>query len=134
MLGTIAGMSDSRIWVLLGISLIVAHGLIEFGPLLIPTFNEWLMMFACLITGAATIWGTVRVAVKVHVDSAGNVASAELNSPGPSKFFADKALQAAKNWDFVPAKLDGHNVASEWIIRFHFTQSDTKVYPAEATP
>ena len=82
----------------------------------------------------STIWGTVRVAVKVHVDPTGNVTGAELNSPGPSRFFADKALEAAKDWDFVPAKLDGHNVASEWIIRFHFTQSDTKVYPAETTP
>jgi TonB family protein len=82
----------------------------------------------------STIWGTVRVGVKVHVDPMGNVARAELSSPGPSKFFADLALRAAKNWDFAPAKLDGHNVASDWIIRFQFTQSDTKVYPAEATP
>ena len=82
----------------------------------------------------STIRGTVRVAVKVHVDSTGNIAGAQLDSPGPSKFFADKALQAAKSWDFAPAKLDGHNVASSWIIRFHFTQTDTKVFPAEETP
>ena len=82
----------------------------------------------------ATIRGTVRVAVKVHVDSTGNVAAAELNSPGPSKFFADKALEAAKSWDFSPAKLDGHNVASSWVIRFHFTQAGTQVFPAEETP
>ena len=82
----------------------------------------------------STIWGTVRVGVKVHVDTAGNVIGAELNSPGPSKFFADKALEAARSWDFVPAKLDGHNVASDWIIRFQFTHSDTKVFPAEETP
>ena len=82
----------------------------------------------------STIWGTVRVAVIVHVDPVGNVAGAELNSPGPSKFFADKALQAAKNWDFAPAKLDGHNVASDWVIKFHFTHSDIKAYPTEETP
>lgn len=79
----------------------------------------------------STIWGTVRVGIKVHVDPMGNVTGAELSSPGPSKVFADLALRAAKNWDFAPAKLDGHNVASDWIIRFQFTQSDTKVYPAE---
>jgi TonB family protein len=82
----------------------------------------------------STIHGTVRVGVKVHVDPVGNVSSAELDSPGPSRFFADKALQAAKNWDFAPAKLDGHNVASDWVIKFHFTQSDTKVFPSEERP
>jgi TonB family protein len=82
----------------------------------------------------STIHGTVRVGVKVHVDPVGNVSSAELDSPGPSKFFAEKALQAAKNWDFAPAKLDGHNVASDWVIKFHFTQSDTKVFPSEEHP
>ena len=82
----------------------------------------------------STIWGTVRVAVKVHVDPVGNVAGAELDSPGPSRFFADKALQAAKNWDFAPAKLDGHNVASDWVIKFHFTPSAIKVYPTEERP
>lgn len=82
----------------------------------------------------STIWGTVRVAVKVHVDPIGNVAGAQLDSPGPSKFFADKALEAAKNWDFAPAKLDGHNVASDWVIKFHFTHSDIKAYPTEETP
>lgn len=82
----------------------------------------------------STIHGTVRVGVKVHVDPVGNVSSAELDSPGPSKFFADKALQAAKSWDFAPAKLDGHNVASDWVIKFHFTQSDTKVFPTEERP
>jgi TonB family protein len=82
----------------------------------------------------STIWGTVRVAVKVHVDPIGNVAGAQLDSPGPSKFFADKALQAAKNWDFAPAKLDGHNVASDWVIKFHFTHSEIKAYPTEETP
>jgi TonB family protein len=82
----------------------------------------------------STIWGTVRVAVKVHVDPVGNVSGAELDSPGPSRFFADKALQAAKNWDFAPAKLDGHNVASDWVIKFHFTHSDIKAYPTEETP
>jgi TonB family protein len=82
----------------------------------------------------ATIRGTVRVTVKLHVDPAGNVASAELFSRGPSKYFADQALQAAHRWDFAPAKVDGHAVASAWLVRFEFTPSLTKAHPIQSTP
>jgi TonB family protein len=82
----------------------------------------------------ATIRGTVHVAVKLHVDTAGNVASAELFSPGPSRYFADQALQAAHRWDFAPAKVDGHAVASEWVVRFEFTPFNTKAHPIQSTP
>jgi TonB family protein len=82
----------------------------------------------------ATIRGTVHVAVKLHVDTAGNVASAELFSPGPSRYFADQALQAAHRWDFAPAKVDGHAVASEWVVRFEFTPFNIKAHPTQSTP
>src|SRR5713101_6325148 len=82
----------------------------------------------------ATIRGTVHVAVKLHVDSTGNVASAELFSPGPSRYFADHALQAAHRWDFAPAKVDGHAVPSEWVVRFEFTPFATKAHPTQSTP
>jgi TonB family protein len=82
----------------------------------------------------ATIRGTVRVAVKLHVDAAGNVASAELFSRGPSRYFADQALQAAHRWDFAPAKVDGHAVPSDWLVRFEFTPSITKAHPTQSTP
>jgi TonB family protein len=82
----------------------------------------------------ATIRGTVHVAVRLHVDSAGNVASAELFSPGPSRYFADQALQAAHRWDFAPAKVDGHAVPSDWLVRFEFTPSITKAHPTQSTP
>jgi TonB family protein len=82
----------------------------------------------------ATIRGTVHVAVKLHVDTAGNVASAELFSPGPSRYFADQALQAAHRWDFAPAKVDGHAVPSEWVVRFEFTPFNTKARPTQSTP
>jgi TonB family protein len=82
----------------------------------------------------ATIRGTVRVTVKLHVDPAGNVASAALFSPGPSKYFADQALEAAHRWDFAPAKVEGHAVPSDWLVRFEFTPSLTKAHPAQATP
>jgi len=82
----------------------------------------------------ATIRGTVHVAVKLRVDTTGNVASAELFSPGPSRYFADQALQAAHRWDFAPAKVDGHAVPSEWVVRFEFTPFNTKAHPTQSTP
>ena len=82
----------------------------------------------------ATIHGKVRVQVKVHVDAAGSVTGAEFTSPGPSKYFADLALQAARRWDFAPAKVDGHAVPSEWLIVFHFTPAGPKVFPTQSNP
>ena len=82
----------------------------------------------------ATIQGVVRVSVRVKVDPTGNVSEAALDSPGPSKYFADLALQAARRWQFASPEANGHSVPSEWLIRFHFTPSDTKAYPAQTTP
>ena len=80
-----------------------------------------------------TIRGTVRVAVKVQVDPSGNVAEAILDSPGPSKYFANLAVNAARRWKFIPAKPGGRNVPNAWILRFEFTQTATKAIP-KATP
>jgi TonB family protein len=82
----------------------------------------------------ATIHGKVRVSIKVHVDPAGGVSAAEFDSPGPSQFFADLALLAARKWAFTPPEVNGKSVASEWRLRFEFTQSDTKVIPAQTAP
>ncbi|MFI5107512.1 MAG: serine/threonine protein kinase [Terriglobales bacterium] len=81
-----------------------------------------------------TIRGTVRVGVRVAVDPSGNVVGATFDSPGPSKYFADLALQAARRWKFVPTKVDGRNISSEWILRFEFERTETKVLPARAAP
>ncbi|HVS88815.1 MAG TPA: TonB family protein [Candidatus Acidoferrum sp.] len=81
-----------------------------------------------------TIRGRVRVRVKVHVDPSGDLAGAELDSPGPSKYFADLALQAARRWEFAPAKVDGSNVSTDWIVRFEFSQLNTKVFPVQTSP
>jgi TonB family protein len=80
-----------------------------------------------------TIHGTVRVVIKVNVDSSGNVTGAEIAS-APSHFFADAALQAARRWDFAPAKVDGHAVPSEWLLHFDFTQTNTDVTPLPTKP
>lgn len=82
----------------------------------------------------ATIHGRVRVGIKVRVDSAGAVSDAELDSPGPSKYFADAALNAARKWAFTPPEADGKSLASEWSLRFVFTQDGVKVAPAQTTP
>jgi TonB family protein len=81
-----------------------------------------------------TIRGTVRVGVRVAVDPSGNVVGATFDSPGPSKYFGDLALQAARRWKFVPPKVDGRNVSSEWILRFEFERTATKVLPLRAAP
>jgi TonB family protein len=81
-----------------------------------------------------TIRGKVRVSVKVHVDESGRVTAAALDAPGPSQYFADRALEAAKLWLFAPAKMDGHNVPSEWVLRFEIDPIATNVYPVQTAP
>jgi len=81
-----------------------------------------------------TIHGKVRVSVKINVDPSGNVTSADLDSPGPSQYFADQALAAARRWEFAPAKVDGRNVATQWVVRFEFSQLDTQVFPKQTAP
>jgi TonB family protein len=79
-----------------------------------------------------SIQGKVRLSVRVRVDPSGSVVSAELESPGPSKYFAELALRAARLWKFEPAKVDGQAVSSEWILRFEFVRTATKVFPVRA--
>ena len=81
-----------------------------------------------------TIRGKVRLSVKVHVDESGRVTGAALDAPGPSQYFADRTLEAAKLWLFTPAKMDGHNVPSEWVLRFEIDPTATNVYPAQTAP
>lgn len=82
----------------------------------------------------ATIQGTVRVTVRVHVDSAGSVSDAELNVPGPSQYFADLGLKAARRWEFSSPEIGGRSAPSEWLIRFEFGQSGVKAFPTQIAP
>jgi TonB family protein len=81
-----------------------------------------------------TIQGKIKVIVRVQVDANGGVSNARLDSPGPSKYFANLALQAAQRWKFKPAQVDGHAIASIWILRFRFGRTRTEVSPVEAAP
>jgi serine/threonine protein kinase len=81
-----------------------------------------------------TIRGKVRINVRVHVDESGRVTAAAFDAPGPSRYFADRALEAAKLWLFAPAKMDGHSVPSDWVLRFEIDPSASNVYPAQTAP
>src|SRR6266851_1645407 len=83
-------------------------------------------------TARNTIQGTVRVRVRVTVDSSGSVADARFESPGPSKYFARKAMEAAQQWKFKPAQNNGQPVPSEWILQFQFKKSGTNIIPSPA--
>ena len=80
-----------------------------------------------------TIHGTVKVSIRVTVDPSGSVSSATLDSPGASKYFAKLALEAARNWKFKPAQVDGQAVSSAWMLEFQFTQTGTGVTPVEVS-
>jgi TonB family protein len=82
----------------------------------------------------ATIRGKVRVAVRVHVDPTGSVSEAALDSPGPSRYFADLALRAARQWQFSTPDAGGHSVPSEWLIRFEFSPAGDKAFPKQTAP
>lgn len=82
----------------------------------------------------ATIRGKLKVGVRVRVDPSGSVAVAKLDSPGPSRYFAELALKAARRWKFAPAKVNDTNVESEWILRFEFGRAGTKVVSRRAAP
>jgi TonB family protein len=82
----------------------------------------------------ATIQGTVRVAVRVQVDPSGNVSEAALDSAGPSRYFADLALQAARRWQFSSPDVGGHSAPSEWLIRFEFSPGGVVAFPKQMAP
>ena len=65
-----------------------------------------------------SIRGKIRIQVKVNVDESGRVSEASLNSPGPSRYFAGKALEAARGWRFKPPVENGQPVRSQWVVQF----------------
>ncbi len=70
-----------------------------------------------------TITGTVKVTVRVDVDSAGKVSAAKLTSAGPSQYFAGLALKAAREWEFSPPAVDGASTPSLWAIEFRYKRN-----------
>src|SRR5580704_3144657 len=80
-----------------------------------------------------TITGTVKVGVRVDVDSSGKVTAARFTSPGPSKYFAGLAMKAAQRWEFSPPAVDGKATASTWLLQFRFRRSSTEALPQRVT-
>ncbi|MFL6436577.1 MAG: serine/threonine protein kinase [Terriglobales bacterium] len=74
-----------------------------------------------------TIHGKIRITVRVHVDAAGNVARAELTSRGPSRYFADHAMEAAQAWKFA----QGQTPSRAWLLQFVFERSGVTVQPRQ---
>jgi TonB family protein len=78
-----------------------------------------------------TIHGTVRVRLRLVVDSSGNVTTARFIDYGASRYFARLALGAAEQWKFTPPQIDGHDAPSEWIVVFEFSKTEIT---AHSTP
>ncbi len=81
-----------------------------------------------------TIDGTVKIGVRVDVDSLGNVTQVRLTSAGPSKYFANLALAAARQWKFNPPQVNGQALASEWLLRFQLRRTAVNVASDQTRP
>jgi protein TonB len=82
----------------------------------------------------SSIHGQFLVKVRVSVDATGAVSSAGFDSQGPSKYFANAALEASRRWRFKPAQVNGEAVPSAWVLEFRFTRDGTEVTPVEVAP
>jgi TonB family protein len=70
-----------------------------------------------------TIEGTIKINVRVSVDSTGAVSDARLERRGPSEYFARKTMEAARKWKFAP------NAARAWVLHFELRRSGTRAIP-----
>ena len=75
----------------------------------------------------ASIHGRFRSVIRVDIAPDGSVASAAVDTQGPSPYFANLALKAARGWHF-PAT--GGSMAQ--LLQFQFSQSGTSVALAPA--
>ena len=80
------------------------------------------------------IHGHFRVGIDVEVDAAGNVGNATIAEPGPSQYFANRALAAARKWKFQPPQASGQAVPSTWTLEFSFSANETTITPRETSP
>ncbi|MBZ5578895.1 MAG: protein kinase [Acidobacteriia bacterium] len=81
-----------------------------------------------------TLRGTLLVTVGVQVNSSGLVVSAHLNSPGPSPYFASRALQAAQRWKFAPLGLPAPSRSEDWILQFRYSAKGTEAAASPVRP
>lgn len=81
-----------------------------------------------------TIHGTLKVSLRVTVDANGQVSNVAFESPGPSRYFARVAEEAAHSWKFKPARASGQAVSSVWNLRFEFRHDGNEAAATEETP
>lgn len=70
-----------------------------------------------------TIRGHIRIAIRVIIDSEGNVVGARADQAGPSRYFERLAIEAAKKWTFPPTDTPARRLKQ---IRFEFTRDGVK--------
>jgi TonB family protein len=78
-----------------------------------------------------TIRGTIKVVVRVQVDTTGKVTSATFKMRGSSAYFAKEALNAAKQWEFSAPQVDGQATASTWLLQFRFKRKGIQATPQQ---
>jgi len=78
-----------------------------------------------------TIHGHIKVVVRVTVDRSGSVVNESLEYPGPSRYFARMATEAAKKWKFAPAD---NQDTRKWLLRFEFTRDGATGHAANLRP
>jgi len=69
------------------------------------------------------IKGTIPIDVRVHIDARGRVVSAApvtRQHSGLDQYLASRAVQAARQWRFEPARENGKAVAGSLVIHFTF--------------
>lgn len=67
-----------------------------------------------------TIHGTIKVTVHVDVGPSGKVVAAKFKTSGPSRYFAQKAMNAAEQWEFAPQP-----ETTARLLNFYFRKSGT---------
>jgi TonB family protein len=80
-----------------------------------------------------TLQGMLEVRVQARVNASGKVMDAKLDSPGPSRYFATRALDAARRWKFKPVPPENDTAPQEWLLRFDFTKSRTDAFSERVT-
>jgi eukaryotic-like serine/threonine-protein kinase len=81
-----------------------------------------------------TITGKVRVRVNLAVDESGKVSDARFITPGPSRYFASHAMDAARKWSFVPPQVNGQPAPSKWTLSFTFTRKGVDASAEQSSP
>jgi TonB family protein len=76
-----------------------------------------------------TIRGKIKIRVRVHVNTSGDVTRADLVTAGPSRYFARVVGDAAKQWKFAPSS----SAERRWMLQFDLTRGGTVVHPQKVS-